>query len=101
MLRFKVKNGSVKMSVGNNSIGMTVAESVKMSVCGNNIGMTVEKAAIVGGISYEGSYEITPTLEGMTLKTAQTFLEKDIKIKKIPITTVSNSSGGNTVIIGG
>lgn len=82
MLRFKVKNDSVKMSVGN-----------------NNIGMTVEKAAFVGGINYEGSYEVTPTVDGETLKTAQTFLEKDIKINKIPYFEVNNNSGGNTVYI--
>ena len=50
---------------------------------------------------YEGDYEVTPKLEEQTLSTANKFMQNDVKINKIPITTVSNSSGGNTVIIGG
>lgn len=48
---------------------------------------------------YEGDYTVTPTVDGKTLKTAQTFLEEDIKIKKIPYFEVNNNSGGNTVYI--
>ena len=50
---------------------------------------------------YEGTYDVTPRVEEQTLPTAKKFLQKDVTIKKIPITTVSNSSGGNTIIIGG
>lgn len=49
---------------------------------------------------YKGDYSVTPTVDGKTLKTAQTFLEEDIKIKKIPYFEVSNNSGGDTVYIG-
>lgn len=50
---------------------------------------------------YEGEYEVTPKLEEQTLSTTNKMMKNDLKINKIPITTVSNSSGGNTVIIGG
>ena len=50
---------------------------------------------------YEGDYEVVPKLTEQTLPTTKKFMEQDVKIKEIPITTVSNSSGGNTVIIGG
>ena len=50
---------------------------------------------------YEGVYDVTPKLVEQMLPTKNTLLSDDVKIEKIPITTVSNSSGGNTVIIGG
>lgn len=58
---------------------------------------------VIGGDvdEYKGSYEVTPRLEEQTLSTAHKVMRNDVKIKKIPITTVSNTSGGNTVIIGG
>lgn len=49
---------------------------------------------------YEGSYEVTPALAPQTLSTAEKVLMKDITVEKIPITKVSNVSGGYTVIIG-
>ena len=60
-------------------------------------------ADIIGGNveEYKGSYEVTPRLQEQTLPTARKVMRDDVKINKIPITTVSNSSGGNTVIIGG
>lgn len=51
--------------------------------------------------TYDGACEITPSLEEQVLPTAQKVMPSDITIKQIPITTVSNTSGGNTVIIGG
>lgn len=53
------------------------------------------------GEVYEGEYEAVPKLEEQTLATAQKFMKDDIKIKQIPISVVSNTGGGNTVIIGG
>jgi hypothetical protein len=50
---------------------------------------------------YEGDYSVTPSLEEQLLPTNQKFMNADITINKIPITAVSNSSGGKTVIIGG
>jgi hypothetical protein len=50
---------------------------------------------------YDGSYEVTPKIVEQKLMTANKVMEKDVIIERIPITTVSNSSGGNTVIIGG
>lgn len=50
---------------------------------------------------YEGEYEITPSVTNdATLKTAQTYIDGDITIKKIPYYEVGNNSGGNTVFIG-
>ena len=50
---------------------------------------------------YSGQYEVTPKLEAQTLSTAFKTMNRDVEIKEIPITRVSNTSGGNTVIIGG
>lgn len=50
---------------------------------------------------YEGDYDATPKLVEQRLPTKNKLLIDDVKIEKIPITIVSNSSGGNTVIIGG
>ena len=52
--------------------------------------------------SYNGEYAVVPTVdEDITLLTAQTFVDANIKVKKIPITAVANQSGGKTIIIGG
>jgi hypothetical protein len=64
--------------------------------------VTVITDVISGDVDeYKGSYEVTPRLEEQTLPTALKVMRNDVKINKIPITKVSNTSGGNTVIIGG
>ena len=50
---------------------------------------------------YEGKYTVAPKLSEQTLPTRKKFLSEDVRIEKIPITRVSNTSGGNTIIIGG
>jgi hypothetical protein len=53
-----------------------------------------------GGEPYVGEYEVTPRLIEQTLLTKNKIMREDMVIKTIPITTVGNNSGGNTVIIG-
>lgn len=65
-----------------------------------NFGEVAKVTEYVGGEVYEGDYEVTPSLQAQTLPTSQKVMLNDMKIRKIPITTVSNTSGGNTVIIG-
>ena len=51
--------------------------------------------------TYNGEYQVTPrTGEDVTLLTADTFVDANIKVKKIPFAEVSNNSGGTTVTIG-
>lgn len=49
---------------------------------------------------YEGEYEVTPTFEKQILKTAKKTMKENVTVNEIQVTVVSNSSGGNTVIIG-
>lgn len=50
---------------------------------------------------YEGAYEITPSAENeQTLNTAQTFMDADVVVNKIPYAEVTNTSNGKTVTIG-
>lgn len=49
---------------------------------------------------YEGPYEATPTVDGLTLATKRRSMSKDVSIEPIPIGSVSNASGGRTVTIG-
>ena len=64
--------------------------------------VTITTDVIGGNVSeYKGSYEVTPMLSEQTLSTAKKVMRDDVKIKEIPITRVTNTSGGNTVIIGG
>lgn len=53
----------------------------------------------VGGEVYEGAYEVTPTVDGMTLPTKERVLTDDIQILEIPFFKVANTSGGSTVYI--
>lgn len=50
---------------------------------------------------YKGEYSVTPKFENQTLKTKNKAMDFDVNIKTIPLEKVANSSGGNTVIIGG
>lgn len=49
---------------------------------------------------YEGPYTVRPELDAQTLTTAGKVMQKNLQIEEIPITTVSNTAGGKTVIIG-
>lgn len=49
---------------------------------------------------YEGPYDATPTVDGLTLATSSRSMSKDVNIEPIPIGSVSNASGGRTVTIG-
>ena len=50
---------------------------------------------------YDGSFSVTPSAtDAQTLKTAQTYMDADVKIEKIPYAEVSNNAGGKTATIG-
>lgn len=51
---------------------------------------------------YDGAFSVTPSaVNEITLLTAQTFMDSDIKVEKIPYAEVTNHSGGKTATIGG
>ena len=49
---------------------------------------------------YVGVYEVIPDTTTQVLETSNTRVNHNITIKPIPFTRVSNTSGGDTVIIG-
>lgn len=82
---------------------LTITENGEYYVSENADGFNPVKVDVIGGDTeeYKGAYEVTPKLEAQTLPTAFKVMRNDVEIKEIPITKVSNTSGGNTVIIGG
>lgn len=56
-------------------------------------------AYMVGASPYEGDYEVTPTVDGLSLPTRQKYMTDDVTVRAIPFFEVSNQSGGNTVYI--
>lgn len=50
---------------------------------------------------YEGEYEVVPTFENQKIPTKELLMGDDVTVSAIPVVTVSNAAGGNTVIIGG
>ena len=58
----------------------------------------------VGGMiqqeSYDGSYEVTPTIGQQILQTKNKTMVNDLTIKSIPYSEVTNTSNGITVTIG-
>lgn len=50
---------------------------------------------------YSGDYDVSPDFTGKTLDTANKTLTDNITVKPIEVQTMSNSSGGLTVYIGG
>ena len=47
---------------------------------------------------YTGEYDVTPTIEGSVLPTADKLMEKDVNIKAIPFYEVSNDTGETVYI---
>ncbi|MBR5827515.1 MAG: hypothetical protein IKY78_10605 [Clostridia bacterium] len=50
---------------------------------------------------YRGPYTFTPTFENQKIPTKELLMGDDVTVSAIPVVTVSNAAGGNTVIIGG
>lgn len=55
----------------------------------------------VGGDPYAGEYEVDPDFTGHTLTTKNKLLLENVVVKPIEVASVSNTSGGRTVYIGG
>lgn len=51
------------------------------------------------GIPYEGSYEVTPDVDGEVLPTRAKTMRDDLTINPIPYAETSNPAGGFTVSI--
>ena len=62
-----------------------------------------QTVSVIGDLDYpmyEGPYDATPTVDGLTLATKRRSMSNDVNIEPIPIGSVSNASGGRTVTIG-
>jgi hypothetical protein len=49
---------------------------------------------------YDGSYTVTPILEGFDMPTRNRAMAQNVTVKPIPISKVTNTSGGYTYTIG-
>lgn len=67
---------------------------------GSKLQANIRCADYIGGTPYPGPYEIRPAFTAQTVQTAGMAMIKDVTVQEIPIETVSNTAGGNTVIIG-
>lgn len=71
---------------------------------GLSIGMDMSQTvSVIGELAYpmyEGPYDATPTVNGLTLATRRRSMSDDVSVEPIPIGSVSNASGGRTVTIG-
>lgn len=76
-------------------IDLTSRPSIEM-----DMSQTVSVIGELGYPMYEGPYDATPTVGGLTLATRRRSMSKDVNIEPIPIGSVSNASGGRTVTIG-
>lgn len=96
MIRFKVNNDPVLMT-------LVLQKHFQMKVVPQkHFKMKVESAVKVGtsGQVYDGSYDITPTVDGLTVETKDKYMLEDVDVNPIPFFSVGNTSGGNTVYIG-
>ena len=59
------------------------------------------KTINVGGRPYEGEYEVNPMFKKQELSTIGAILQENIVVNSISVNKSANSSGGNTVVIGG
>ena len=51
--------------------------------------------------SYKGPYILNPSFDSQRLGTKDLLMSEDLTVNPISVTRVSNTSGGNTIIIGG
>ena len=72
----------------------------------NISGSIVLKQSISGVLSlpysanrYSGKYEVTPTIDGEVLETANKMMIDDVTIHAIPYQDVTNPQGGRTITI--
>ena len=75
---------------------------VKFNLSNKRIPITFDKFHEVTTIEpdyYQGSYEVTPTVEGESLATAEKTMLMDLLINKIPYAEVTNTANGLTVTI--
>lgn len=93
----EVERQTKEITITENGVVEIVPDSLKLL---DKVTVTTD---VIGGdvAEYKGSYEVTPSLDEQTLPTSRKVMREDVIIKEIPITKVSNTSGGNTVIIGG
>lgn len=65
--------------------------------------LEISSAEVVNssGLPYEGEYLVNPDFIGESLPTKGRVLFKDIEVKPIAVSRVTNPSGGKTVYIGG
>jgi len=50
--------------------------------------------------TFEGPYELTPTLTGFEVETFRKLMEDDLTVNPIPINEAENAQRGYTVVIG-
>ena len=62
-----------------------------------SVGIT--SGVLVGGIPYEGSYEVTPTTGEQVLPTRSKTMRDDLTVHAIPYAEATNDAGGYTVSI--
>ena len=62
---------------------------------------TLQSPSFLGADIYSGATQIDPNFTEQTLNTAHKVMNKNITINPIQVETVSNTSGGATVYIGG
>ena len=52
------------------------------------------------GSTYQGPYEVVPTLDGFGMDTEGLFMEEDVTVNPIPVAKTTNEAGGYTCVIG-
>lgn len=74
--------------------GLTGSVTQKAKLVGN-----LATAYTAGAAAYTGEYEVTPTVEGLALRTKHKYMTDDVTVRAIPFFEVSNTGGGTTVYI--
>ena len=82
----QVNQGSV------NIVSVTAGSVRLMEIATGNVHFDVDP--------YTGSYEVTPMLTAQTMETKGLRMTDDVTVNPIPITGVTNPTGGLTVTIG-
>ncbi len=97
-IKYTLDNRKTKTEIILGEPSLTVIDEVKMTyrTAAKSTATNAQSAAPV----YGGVYTVTPSMKEQTLETAGKLMEHNTKIEEIPVSVVSNNSGGSTVTIG-
>lgn len=96
---FYEMTSEIDVDFEDNNLELNMEFSESQNIFNADFGEVIEVAA-EDIPKYIGPYDVIPTFDDQTLNTSGKVMTDNVEVKQIPISVVSNVSGGTTVWIG-